>query len=538
MGEASLVARPLLRAFAGPTPPPDVLDAIRAGDAAGVALYRALNVVSPSQVRALAMAVQRAALQGGQPTAIVAIDQEGGQLMGVGPPATQFAGNMALAATRSVDLARKVAAAMGQELAAMGCNVSWAPDLDLATLPTSPSVGTRSFGDDPELAAQMGAATVEGLQSAGVAAAAKHFPGSGETLADPHHGLPVVGLDRATMEARELLPFRAAIAAGARLVMVSHAAYPGLERDGNARRPALRSPAVLHDLLREDLGFGGVVVSDALDMAAVDQSDVASAAIGAIESGVDLLLAGPGQADRPQELARLVAALRTSPAAEIAAGRVAALRRWLGQRTMPPLDVVGSSDHAALARELARRSVTQIRDEAGLLPLRPSTSARLLVLAPTPADLTPADTSSLVPLRLIDAVRRRHARTETFVVSIDPSPDEVDAAMAAVLATDLVILCTIDAFRHPGQLRLGRTIAALGRQAILVALRMPTDADELDDLPTVLACYSIHDPSMEAMAAVIFGELQPTGQMPLANVGRIPYVAARVAMDPEPEEWP
>ena len=137
-------------------PPPDVLDAIRAGDAAGVALYRTLNVVSPTQLRALALAVQRAALQGGQPTAIVAIDQEGGQLQGIGSPATPFAGNMAVAATGSVELARRVGEAMGQELAAMGCNVSWAPDLDLATLPRSPAVGARSFGDDPELAARLG----------------------------------------------------------------------------------------------------------------------------------------------------------------------------------------------------------------------------------------------------------------------------------------------------------------------------------------------------------------------------------------------
>ncbi len=538
MSEGSLVARPILRAFVGPTPPAEVLDAIRAGDAAGVALYRALNVVSPSQLRALALAVQRAALQGGQPTAIVAIDQEGGQLQGVGPPATPFAGNMALAATGSSVLARRVAEAQGRELAAMGCNVSWAPDLDLATLPTSPAVGTRSLGDDPAVAAEFGAAIVEGLQAAGVAAAAKHFPGSGETLADPHHGLPVVTVDRATLDARELVPFRAAVAAGARLVMVSHAAYPGLEADGSRARPALRSPAILGDLLRGEMGFRGVVVTDALDMAAVDQSDVAGAAIGAIESGVDLLLAGPAQAERPEELARLLSALRTSPAAEAAAGRVAALRRWLGQQTMPELDVVGCAEHVALARDVARRSVTQIRDEAGLLPLRPSGSARLLVLAPTPADLTPADTSSLVPLRLIDAVRRRHARTEMCFMPIDPTPDEVRTALAAVLATDLVILCTIDAFRHPGQLRLAHAIAALERQAILVALRMPSDVEVLSDLPTALACYSIHDPSTEALAAVIFGELQPVGRVPLAGVGTAPYVPSRALPDPALEDWP
>ncbi len=538
MGGGPRRALPLLRAFRGAQTPPDVLDAIRAGEAAGVALYRALNVESPAQLRRLGMAVQRAALEGGQPTAIVAIDQEGGQLMGVGPPATQFAGNLALAATGSADLARRVAGAMGRELAAMGCNVSWAPDLDLATLPSSPAVGTRSFGDDVDLAAALGAATIDGLQGAGVAAAAKHFPGSGETSADPHHGLPVVAVPADVLSARELVPFRAAVTAGVRMVMVSHAAYPGLEPDHAGSRPALRSHAILGDLLRDQMSFAGVVVTDALDMAAVDQADVAGAALAAIGSGVDLLLTGPAQADRSNELARLVTVLRESPAAAVAAERVAALRRWLGRSTMPPLSVVGCAEHSSLARELARRSVTQVRDLAGLLPLRPSASSRLLVLSPIPADLTPADTSSTVVPTLVDAVRRRHSRTTSCSVSIDPTPAEIEAAREAAAASDLVILGTIDAFLHAGQQELARVLEELGRPIVLVALRMPNDADLLDDLPTALACYSIHGPSMDAATAAIFGEIEPRGRMPLSEVARAQHRTAGPVLVPVHKAWP
>jgi beta-N-acetylhexosaminidase len=537
VGEGSFPALPILRAFRGVLPPDEVLDAIRSGDAAGVALYRAINVESPAQLRRLGLAVQRAALEGGQPTAIVAIDQEGGQLMGVGPPATQFAGNMALAAVGSVDLARSVAAAMGQELAAMGCNVSWAPDLDLATLAASPAVGTRSFGDDAELAASLGAATVEGLQSAGVAAAAKHFPGSGETAADPHHGLPVVAVPADVLAARELAPFRAAVTAGVRMMMVSHAAYPALEADGDRARPALWSHAILGDLLRGELGFGGVVVTDALDMAAVDQVDVAGAALAAIRSGVDLLLAGPAQADRSAEMARLADALRGSPATAVAADRVAALRRWLGRSTTPPLAVVGCAEHAAMARDLARRSVTEVRDDAGLLPLQPSGSARLLVLTPTPADLTPADTSSTVVPRLFEAVQQRHQRTESFSVSIDPTDAEIEAARAVATASDLVILGTIDAFLHPGQQQLVRALEQVGRPIVLVALRMPNDADLLDDLPTVLACYSIHRPSTDAVAAAIFGEIEARGRVPMSGLTRSQHLPADPALASLHEEW-
>jgi len=517
MAHAPRLARPILRAFAGLAAPVDVLDAIRSADAAGVALYGALNVESPRQLRALAAAVQQAASEGGQPTAIVAIDQEGGQLMAIGEPATQFAGNLALGATGSVELAGRVAVAMGRELAAMGVNVSWGPDLDLATLPTSPAVGTRSFGDDARMAGALGAATVAGLQSVGVAAAAKHFPGSGETLADPHHGLPVVDLAAEVLESRELGPFRDAVAAGVRLMMVSHAAYPGLEPDGDAGRSALMSPAILGELLRDRMGFGGVVVTDALDMAAVDQADVAGAAIAAIEAGVDLLLAGPLQAERPEELARLVIALDTSPAVEAAASRVAGLRQWLGQGRQPDLDVVGCAEHAALARELAERSVTLLRDDASLLPLRPLSDTRLLVVTPIPADLTPADTSSRVEIRLAEAVRRRHATTHGITVPIDPSGADIEITLAAARAADVVILGTIDAFRHPGQRSLASAIAATGLPGVLVALRMPTDAAVLRDLPTVIACYSIHDPSTEAVAALIFGESPATGRVPISD---------------------
>jgi beta-N-acetylhexosaminidase len=280
------------------------------------------------------------------------------------------------------------------------------------------------------------------------------------------------------------------------------------------------------------------VVTDALDMAAVDQADVARAAVAAIESGVDLLLAGPGQADRPEELARLLAALRDSPAAAAAADRVAGLRRWLGQGIMPALDVVGCAEHTQLAMELARRSVTQVRDDAGLLPLRPSGSARLLVLTATPTDLTPADTSSMVPVRLADAVRRRHRRTAAHQVPVDPTPDEIAGAMAAAAASDLVILGTIDAFRHEGQQELARQLEALGRPIVLVALRMPTDADLLDDLPTALACYSIHDPSTEATAGVIFGEVQPVGRIPLSIAVRSAFMPAGAVVTRSREEWP
>lgn len=512
---AGVPAVPILRAFEGETPPPHVLAAISEGEAAGVALYHGLNVRSSEQLRSLGEVLRAAAEAGGQPAPIVAIDQEGGQLMGIGEPATQFAGPMAMGAVGDPDLTRRVGAAIGAELLAMGVNVDWAPDLDLATTPSSPAVGTRAFGDDPRLAGELGAAFAAGLQGRGVAAAIKHFPGSGETLADPHHGLPVVEVDAAILEARELAPYRSAVVAGARLVMISHAAYPALEPDGEVR-PALRSRAILRDILRGRMGFEGVVVTDALDMGAVDQADVASAAVDAVASGVDLLLAGPAQADRPGELAEMIAGLRSLPAATDAARRVEELRAWLGGWSTPSLDVVGCAEHAALAAELAERSITLLRDRSGLLPIRIGEGSAPLVVTPIPADLTPADTSSQVTVRLADAVRRRSGATRALVTAIDPTTADVQATLADAAEADLVVLGTIDAFRHAGQRALARALVASGRRVILVAMRMPTDAEAIPEVDTAIACWSIHDASTEAAAAVLWGERAATGRVPLA----------------------
>lgn len=511
---AGVPAVPLLRAFEGERAPADVLAAIRDGEAAGVALYRGLNVRSPGQLRALADELREAARQGGQPAPIVAIDQEGGQLMGVGPPATQFAGPMALGAVGDVELATRVGRAIGDELAAMGIGLDWAPDLDLATTPSSPAVGTRAFSDDPGLTRELGSAFVRGLQGRGSAAAIKHFPGSGETLADPHDGLPVVDVDAPTLERRELAPFRAAVAAGARLVMVSHAAYPALEPDG-AVRPALRSRAILRDLLRDRMGFEGVVVTDALDMGAVDQSDVATAALEAVDAGVDLLLAGPGQADRPGELAAMVAGLRSRAAAAEAARRVGSLRRWLAEAAQPSLDVVGCAEHQALAAELAERSISVVRDRSGLLGGGVREARRPLVITPAPADLTPADTSSTVTVCLADAFVRRQPATRALVTAIDPGPDDIRAALHEADGADLVVLGAIDAFRHPGQQALARALVEAGRRVILVAMRMPTDADAIPEVGTAVACWSIHDPSTEAAVAVLWAERAAPGRVPL-----------------------
>ena len=255
-------------------------------------LFRAHhNVVDPAQIRRLTAAIQ-GARPAGAPPLLVAADQEGGQLVGLGDGTTQFAGAMALGATGDEALAERVAGATARELRALGVNVDYAPVCDVANNPANPALGIRSFGDDPEAVGRLAAATVRGLQDDGVAATVKHFPGAGDTAADPHHELPLVPRTNAELAERELVPFRAALDAGARMVMTGHFALPGQTDD----LPTSLSAAVLRDLLRGQLQFDGVTVSDALDMRALAQGSAQIVdAIAALRAGEDVLLGTRGR---------------------------------------------------------------------------------------------------------------------------------------------------------------------------------------------------------------------------------------------------
>ena len=305
----------LLVSFEGHSLAPGEAEAIvrRAG---GVTLYRHINVDVPEQVRRLTDALRAAARRLRLPPPLVGADHETGQLHAMGDGATPFAGAMALGAVGDVDLAERVAAAIGTELRAMGVTIAYAPVCDLATNPRNLVVGIRSFGDEPEAVGRLAAATVRGLQSAGVAATVKHFPGHGEPAADSHLGLPVIERSPDELRTRELVPFVAAIDAGARLAMAGHLAVPALT--GRRDVPATLAPEILRTLLRGELGFGAVTVSDALDMGGIAGDEGGGVDVErALAVGTDLLLCGPdpdAQSRVESGLARAASSGRIDPA--------------------------------------------------------------------------------------------------------------------------------------------------------------------------------------------------------------------------------
>jgi beta-N-acetylhexosaminidase len=513
--------RKLLLAFAGYELPPRFADLLARYEIGGVTLFRARNVQSPAQVSSLTAALQSAAAQSGQPPLLVGADQEGGTLLALAGT-TAFPGNMALGATRSEELARKVGAATGRELAAMGINVNYAPVCDVNVNPRNPVIGTRSFGEDPDLVGRLAAAMVGGLQSVGVAATAKHFPGHGDTSLDSHLGTPVMPFSLERLRQVELPPFAAAIEAGVKLVMTGHIALPALN-DG-LEVPATLSPAVLKGLLREELGFGGVIVSDAMDMGAIAEgAGLLVDSIAATAAGVDLLLLT--DSDRGFETvyaAVLHAARRGLLAADdimASAHRVLALKEWTATQEQPGLEVVGCREHLDLAYEVAARSITLVRDRQGYLPLDLRPEARVLAVVPRPADLTPADTSSYERVDLAGALRRYHPNVEQVDISLNPAEEESAAVLEQAAGYDLVIIATIGALAFAGQAALVRSLLERGERVIAVALRLPYDIAAYLGAPAYVCTYSLQPPSLAALSDALFGKIPFQGRLPVSVTG-------------------
>lgn len=493
--------RQLMLSFDGLTPPPAILDAITQGQIAAFCLFGAMNVASPASLRALTDALRAAARHGGQLPPLIGIDQEGGQLQAI-TGSTELPGNLALGATRSPELAYGAGVVLGRELRAMGLNLNFAPALDVNINPANPVIGTRAFGDNPALIAELGVAMIHGMQDQGIIATAKHFPGHGDTGVDTHFAAPILDHPADRIESVELPPFQAAIRAGVGAVMTGHIILSAYDPD----QPATLSRALLTDLLRGRFGFDGLILTDAMDMHAVARLGHANSVSMALAAGVDLVTL----AHLPDQLGLLQQFAGRENPASIA--RIEAAQRRAALDPLP-LDIVRSREHQQIAQEIADRSITLVKD-IGRLPLRPDADAQIAVITPEPVDLTPADTSSWTRITLAEQVRAFHANTVGFQMPRSASAHEITALLRAVESAEAVIVGTISADTDPGQAELVKALIRRGQQPVVVALRTPYDLIAFPQVDTYLCAYSIRTPSLKAAARVLFGQIEAQGVLP------------------------
>jgi beta-N-acetylhexosaminidase len=441
-----LAHRVLMASFAGPVAPEWLADRLGAG-LGSVCLFGSNLTGRDADVAALT-----AALHAAGPGCLVALDEEGGDVTRLDALAgSPVPGAAALGAVDDTGTTRAVAAGLGARLAAVGIDLDLAPDADVNSAPDNPVIGVRSFGSSPALVARHVRAYVAGLQSAGVAACAKHFPGHGDTRQDSHVDLPTVTADAGLLAGRELVPFVAAVRAGVAAIMTSHVLLPALD----PRHPATTSPAVL-GMLRRDLGFDGVIVSDALDMAGVSgpkaYGSIPAAAVASLAAGADLLCIGPDiddelvgavvaairdavaagslPADRLADAAARVDALAVRVAAGTLAGPGPAAATGPGRPRTGPQWTGDDGDWSGIGRQVAARALRvdgAVPDLAGALAVTVHT-APLIAAGAVPwgvgpalsrrlpgvvtVDLREADAGSTVPARpdqpVVAAVRDAH----------------------------------------------------------------------------------------------------------------------------------
>ncbi|WP_329290316.1 glycoside hydrolase family 3 protein [Streptomyces sp. NBC_01455] len=415
--------------FTGTTAPDWLLRRLGEG-LASVGLF-GRNIASPEQLSALT-----AQLRAERDDVLVAIDEEGGDVTRLEVRSgSSYPGNHALGAVDDVELTREVASALGRRLAACGVNLNWAPSADVNSNPGNPVIGVRSFGADTDLVARHTAAYVTGLQSAGVAACTKHFPGHGDTAVDSHHALPRIDAGLPVLQARELAPFRAAIAAGTRAVMSAHILVPALDPD----RPATLSRRVLTGLLREELGYEGLIVTDGMEMQAIAATyGIERGSVLAIGAGADAICVGGGLAD--DETVRrlrdaLVSAVRTGELAEErladAAARVRALARWTTAASAR--EAAGAGSGSGASGGSGEGGAAEIGLVAARRALRVTSSAPYTPLtgAPYVAALTPVANIAVgdeTPWGVAAELARLVPGTETGGFAGDDAAAEVLAA--------------------------------------------------------------------------------------------------------------
>lgn len=464
----------------------------------------------------------------------VAVDQEGGNVVRLKKDATILPSAMALGAAADPELARRAGASLGRDLKLLGFNMNLAPVLDVNSNPANPVIGIRSFGESPEAVAELGVAFIEGMQSEGVLAVAKHFPGHGDTDADSHYHLPVLTHDKQRLDEVELLPFARAFAEGLDAIMTAHIALPTLAAggDGESDLPATVNPRVLTSLLRDELGYDGLVMTDGLEMQGIVQRfGSGEAAVRAVLAGADVVMVLWFPEKKREVRDALLAAAHSGriPAWRLdqAVRRVlvAKARRGLFSRDEPSLkDALVALDKAdrGVVDEIAGRAITVVKNEAATLPLRPPAKGGPRVVV--------ASTEPLFSALLRDALGAR-----VLPLGLAPTKARVQEAAAALVqmgaSADVVVVAdqTLD---H--RLLVERVRASLPKvRVVFVSFGSPYMANHLPRLDAYVCAFGWRDESERAAATALLRPQAAPGQLPVT----LPFTSAALSpAPPDPEE--
>jgi len=503
-------------AFHGSRITPAVEAMIRQRAVGGLVL-RAENAEDATALAKLASDLQAIARDAKVPPLFLSIDQEGGPVIRVGKGMTIMPGQMALAATPDpVNAVTTSALIAASELRAAGINWNLAPVADVNDEPRNPIIGNRSFGSDPKQVSMLVAQAIASYRAGRLLACAKHFPGHGATTTDSHTGLPEIDSDRKRLDAVELVPFKAAIAAGAPAIMSAHIVVPAL--DATPSLPVTLSKKVMTDLLRGELGFTGIVVSDDLEMGALASIGEARAGLGALEAGVDHLLFRFDESAQIEGHRLMVDAVKSG---KISAARLdASVARLVGAKVAQglydpaPSDSVDRDANARTATDLARQSITLLKSN-GVLPLR----GKVLVLATGLIDISQVAGDSDIAAEMV--ALRPNTTGHRFARATD---DFIFASVNEARGYDAVVVGAADVGVNEDQRKLIDAVAQV-KPTVVVSQRAPYDSLYVSGVSAFVCAYSGRVPTLRATIEILTGARKPTGRLPVEIPGRFPLGA-------------
>lgn len=492
-----MLGQKLVFGFHGTTLSPEFRKLIREYKIGNVILFLR-NVESAGQLRALCDEIQTLIRSETGYPAFIIIDQEGGMVTRLPKDAVNVPGAMALAATGSPDNARMASEITIRQLRGVGANFNMAPVLDVNSNPANPVIGVRSFGDQAEMAADFGCAAIAPYHDSGVLCCAKHFPGHGDTAVDSHLGLPRVDKTEEELEQLELIPFRRAIEAGVPAIMMSHVLFPNIE---DKQLPCTMSRRMVTGLLKQKLGFRGLILTDCMEMGAVrDHFGTPEGVVASIQAGVDL-----AEISSTFEL-ELGAARAVNEAAERGELDLAEIRESVEKIlrykatlfSAPDATVCNLDADRAAAETMARQAVSQVGGE----PFTADKNTFFCGCADYRASGAGNEEGAAAAFPEYMA---RAFGAKGLVTPKNPDADDIQQTLRQAEHCGKIVLGTCNGHLFRGQLALARALADTGKPMAVAALRNPYDLSELPDRIWRLASYDYGEPALHALADVLRG---------------------------------
>lgn len=514
----------LVIGFSGKIVPDNVKMLIHDYHIGGIILF-SRNIGTPNEVLDLTTSLQREAKEAGYIyPLLICIDQENGVVRRLGKGTSTFPGAMALGATNDPENAYIVGFVTGKELKSLGINWNIAPVLDVNNNPDNPVIGVRSYGDSPEKVAEFGRAAMRGMQAAGIVTSLKHFPGHGDSSIDSHLELPIISHDMRRLEEVELRPFIECINDGADTVMVAHVYFPAIEDKKVV--PATLSEKVINGLLREKIGFDGVVTTDCMEMKAISETiGTEKGAVAALKAGIDLVMISHSHDVQIGAIKEIQCALNSGEIEETLVDqsiqRITVLKEkylsWdtisLKNKKHVP-EIVGSDEYKELAFEIFKKSVTIVKDD-GILPLATDNKSRVLVINPINNQVYGAEDKSDSKTSLGEAVKEYNPSADVYQISNTVNLDEIEIIINKAIQYDIVIIGTLSVKEGSHQIDMVESILKSGITLIVVAMRNPYDLRYLPNVPVYIATYEFTYLAMKAAAGAIFGKEIVKGQLPV-----------------------